>query len=519
MTLDKNILSQLTEIFKMLSSPVEFHILSSEEDEKSVEMTEFIEQLCSTSSLLSFSKEKNEKPGAEFSIFHAGTPTRITFRGIPGGHEFNSLLMAILNSDGKGKNLPDDVTRKRIESLNAPIALTTFVSLSCTNCPDVVQALNIVALLNDGVTHTIIDGGAYPNEADKLGVQAVPSVYVGDKLFSVGKATLGELLDKLENGFGTKQVKDSATPAAIKEFDMLILGGGPAGVSAAIYGARKGLTVGIITREGGGSVSLTGSIDNLITTRTTTGDTLAAELTGNAAYYGAQIYDNRTVSEVNLTEPVKTIRTSSGEIFSSKRLIIATGATPRHLNIPGESEYIGRGVAFCPHCDGPYFKGKDVVIVGGGNAGIEAAIDLAGLCRHVIVLEFLPEMKADEVLLRHLASLSNVDTFVNRQVVEIVGNGKKVTNLMVKNRETQKDYDIAVDGIFIQIGTVPNSNLFEDKLEMNKHGEIITDRHCRTSVSGVYAAGDVATSPFKQIVVAIGEGATAALSAFEDMIH
>lgn len=520
MTLDKDILNQLTEIFKMLESPVEFHIFAKPGDANGQETEDFIRDICSTSPLLSYTRVESDRQGAEFSIFHGGEPTRITFRGIPGGHEFNSLLLAILNADGKGKNLPDEGTLRRIKALKGHVALTSYISLSCTNCPDVVQSLNIIALNNPGITHTVLDGGAYPAEAEKRGVQAVPTVYANDELFSVGRASMGELIEKLEAMFGYEIPAEEATEKApVRDFDILVLGGGPAGAAAAIYAGRKGLKVGVIAREGGGSVSLTGDIDNLITTRSTTGERLAAELKGNTAFYGAEVYENRTATAVNLESARKAVMTSSGETFTGDALIITTGTTPRHLGVPGEVEYTGRGVAFCPHCDGPYFKDKDVVVVGGGNAGIEAAIDLSALCRRVTVLEFLPELKADKVLLDRMDSLSNVEAHVSRQVVEILGDGKKVTSLIIKDRNTDKDYTMPVDGIFIQIGSVPNSDIFKGKLELNKRGEIVTDRNCRTSVPGVYAAGDVATSPYKQIVVAVGEGATASLTAFDDMMR
>lgn len=503
----------------MLDSPVEFRVsVSSATKEKGQEMTDFISDVCSTSPLLRYSVEETERPETEFSLHRAGLDTGITFRGIPGGHEFNSLLLAILNADGKGKNMPDSVTTNRIKAIKGPIALRTFVSLSCTNCPDVVQALNIIALLNPSITHTVIDGGAYPAQAEQAGVQAVPAVFTGKGLFSVGRASLGELIEKLEATFG-HEATDAPTAVEPLHFDMLIIGGGPAGVAAAIYGARKGLYIGIVTKEAGGSVSLTGDIDNLITERHTTGSQLASVLKGNAAHYGVQIFDNRTCKEVQIGDEAKTVITTTGEVFTGKALIIATGTTPRHLNVPGESEYTGRGVAFCPHCDGPYFKGKDVVVIGGGNAGIEAAIDLAALCRKVTVLEFLPELRADQVLLQRMATLPNVDAHTGRQVVEITGDGKKVTGIAIKNRDTREVQTMPADGVFVQIGTIPNSDIFKGRLELNKAGEIVTDRKCRTSASGVYAAGDVATSPFKQIVVAIGEGATAALTAFEDMMR
>jgi len=518
--LDKDILTQLPGIFKMLDSPIELRVRTSAADrDKGKEMTEFIDDVCSTSPLLSYSVEEVEKGNTEFSLFHSGNPTRITFRGIPGGHEFNSLLLAILNADGKGKNLPDPATGERIKAIKGPIALRTFVSLSCTNCPDVVQALNIIALLNPAITHTVIDGGAYPAQAEQKGVQAVPAVFANDELFSVGRISLGELIEKLETTFGYEVTSGKPAGKEHRHFDMLILGGGPAGTAAAIYGARKGLNIGMITKEAGGSVRLTGDIDNLITARHTTGTLLANELKGNAIHYGVQIFDNRTCQEINIGKDAKTVITTSGDVFTCKALIIATGTTPRHLNVPGEIEYTGRGVAFCPHCDGPYFKGKDVVVVGGGNAGIEAAIDLATLCRKVTVLEFLPVLKADQVLLDRMASLPNVETHINSQVIEILGNGKAVTSIDIKKRDTDEDYTLPIDGVFVQIGTIPNSGIVKGRLELNNAGEIVTDRKCRTSAKGVYAAGDVATSPFKQIVVAIGEGATAALTAFEDMMR
>lgn len=504
----------------MLETPVEFHVFTKPEDTKGREMEEFIRDLCSTSPLLSFSVVETDRHEASFSIFHGGEPSRITFKGIPGGHEFNSLLLAILNTDGKGKNLPDDVIRERIRAIKGHVAITSYVSLSCTNCPDVVQALNVIALHNPGITHCVVDGAAYPADAEKRGVQAVPTVYANDKLLSVGRVSLGDLIEKLEAMFGYETLaEEEREKAPARDFDILVLGGGPAGAAAAIYAGRKGLKVGLIAKEGGGSVSLTGDIDNLITTRSTTGERLAAELKGNTAFYGAEIFENRSAVSVSLESARKAVITSSGETFTGDAIIIATGATPRHLGVPGESEYTGRGVAFCPHCDGPYFKDKDVVVVGGGNAGIEAAIDLSAICRHVTVLEFLPELKADKVLLDRMASLSNVEAHVSRQVVEILGDGLRVTSLIIKDRETEKDYTIPVDGVFVQIGSIPNSGLFKDKLEMNKQGEIITDRNCRTSLPMVYAAGDVATSPYKQIVVAVGEGATASLTAFDDLIR
>lgn len=518
MLLDKEILEQLRAIFKMLETPVEFHLFAAPGTQREKETEEFLSQLCSTSELLSYTKVAADADAGEFSIFHGGEPTRITFRGIPGGHEFNSLLLAILNADGKGKNMPDEALRRRIQALKGPIALRTFVSLSCTNCPDVVQALNQVALLNPGVTNTVIDGGAFPEQAKKEGIQAVPTVLASGKIVSVGRASMPDLLSKLEKEFGTVERKDDE-PLPVKHFDVLVLGGGPAGVAAGIYAARKGLKVGLVSNTSGGSVTLTGAIDNLITTRSTTGAALGVELTGNAAFYGVQMFENRNVNHLDLQASPKLLSVDGGETFSGDTLIIATGSSPRRLNIPGEDRYVGKGVAFCPHCDGPYFKGKDVAVIGGGNSGMEAAIDLAGICRHVTLLEFLPELKADEVLIEAARRLPNVEMHTSRQVTEVVGDGSKVTALKVKDRDSGDIKELPIDGVFVQIGTVPGSDLVKGKVELNRAGEITVDRFMRTSVAGVYAAGDVTDGPYKQIVTAIGEGATAAMAAFADRVR
>lgn len=518
MILDQDILAQLRSVFQMLETPVEFHLFAAPGTKRESDMEEFLKQVCSTSELLTYTKIAADADAGEFSIFHGGEPTRITFRGIPGGHEFTSFLLAVINADGKGKNLPDEALSRRIKALRGPIALRTFVSLSCTNCPDVVQALNQVALLNPGVTNTVIDGGAFPAQADKEGIQAVPTVIASGHIISVGRASMPELLSRLEKEFGTMQ-KDDAEPLPVKHFDVLILGGGPAGVAAGIYAARKGLVTGMVSATSGGSVTLTNAIDNLITTRTTTGAELGRELTGNAAHYGVQIFENRNVNHVDLQASPKLVSVDGGEAFTGDLLIMATGSSPRRLGIPGEDAYVGKGVAFCPHCDGPYFKGKDVAVIGGGNSGMEAAIDLAGICRHVTLLEFLPELKADEVLIDAAKALPNVEMHTSRQVMEIIGDGKKVTALKVKDRNTDAITELPIDGVFVQIGTVPGSDLVKGKVNLNRAGEIVVDRFMRTSVSGVYAAGDVTDGPYKQIVTAIGEGATAAMAAFADRVR
>ena len=443
--------------------------------------------------------------------------TGIKFRGIPGGHEFTSLLLAVLNADGKGKNLPDEAIRRRIRALQGDISLQTYVSLTCTNCPDVVQALNIIALLNPHVTHEMVDGALNQEEVDALKIQAVPSVYANGKLLHVGRGSLGELLQKLEEAFGSAPQEDEAPIE--RDFDVLVLGGGPAGASAAIYSARKGLRVAIVAERIGGQVKETVGIENLISVPQTTGAELANALRTHIEHYPIEIFEERKIEKVELQGTEKSVSTVGGEMFHAPAVIIATGASWRKLNVEGEAEYIGRGVAFCPHCDGPFYQGKHVAVIGGGNSGIEAAIDLAGICRKVTVFEFADTLKADQVLQEKAQSLPNVEIFTSSQTVKVDGNEEKVTSIRIKDRLTGEERDFPLDGIFVQIGLAANSAPFRNKLETTPTGEIKIDAFCRTTLPGVYAAGDVSNVPYKQIVIAMGEGAKAALSAFDDRIR
>ena len=401
--------------------------------------------------------------------------------------------------------------------MQGPIRLQTYVSLTCTNCPDIVQALNVVALLNPHITHDTIDGAVFQEEADTLKIQAVPSVYANGKQLHVGRGSLGELLKKLEDTFGSLP-QDNAAPT-LREFDTLVLGGGPAGVSAAIYSARKGLHVAIIAERIGGQVKETVGIENLISVPQTTGSQLADALRTHMGHYPIEIFEDRKIEKAELQGKKKKVFSGGGETFTAPAVIIATGASWRKLNVEGEAEYIGRGVAFCPHCDGPFYQGKHVAVIGGGNSGIEAAIDLAGICRKVTVFEFADTLKADQVLQEKAGSLPNVEIFTSSQTTQVLGDGEKVTGIRVKDRVTDGERDYPLDGIFVQIGLAANSAPFRDTLETTPIGEIKTDSFCRTALPGVYAAGDVSDVPYKQIVIAMGEGAKAALSAFDDRIR
>ena len=483
--LESTLKEQLKGIFAGLNANYTFDISISPAHESRQELLDLLGDVASCSDKISMQVSDGE--GLEFILLKDGAKTGIKFRGVPNGHEFTSLLLAILNSDGKGKNFPDESICNRVKALNGPIHLTTYVSLTCTNCPDVVQALNAMTTLNPQIHHEMVDGAINQAEVDALKIQGVPSVFADGKLIHVGRGEFGELLSKLEAQYG---INESLTEKTVKRYDVVVVGGGPAGASAAIYSARKGLSVAV-----------------------------ADNLRLHMRQYPIDLLEHRRIEKVTIEGNEKVLSTAGGEIFKAPAVIVATGASWRKLNVPGEAEYIGRGVAFCPHCDGPFYKGKHVAVVGGGNSGIEAAIDLAGICSKVTVLEFMDELKADQVLQEKAKSLPNVEIFVSSQTTEVVGNGDKVTGIRTKDRKTGEERVIHLDGIFVQIGLAANSGVFKEIVETNRPGEIVIDAHCRTNVPGIYAAGDVSTVPFKQIIISMGEGAKAALSAFEDRVR
>lgn len=453
--------------------------------------------------------EKEDK-GLSFRIERDGEMLPILFRGIPGGHEFTTLILAILNADGKGK-WPDDGIRNRVKALKGPIKLASYVSTSCVNCPNVVQALNQMALIHPNFEHEMVEGTHFQDEISERKIQGVPAVFAGDTLLHAGKADLAELLDKLEAHYGAGEIESGG----VKEYDVAVIGGGPAGAAAAIYTARKGLKTAIIAERVGGQVNETKGIENLIGTPYTEGPQLAANLFKHLDEYPVDILEHRRVERIDDGER-KTLHIKGGETITTGALVLATGAKWRQLGIPGEKENIGRGVAFCPHCDGPFYKEKPVVVVGGGNSGVEAAIDLAGICSHVTLLEFTDELKADDVLVEKLNSLENATVHLNAAASKVADNGDKVSGIEFTDRLSNETKTVSADGIFVQIGLVPNSAPFADLVELNQMGEIIVDGHCRTDKTGVYAAGDLTTVPYKQIIIAMGEGAKAGLSAFED---
>nr|WP_320117854.1 alkyl hydroperoxide reductase subunit F [uncultured Marinifilum sp.] len=511
--LEQSIKTQVTDLFSSLKNQYTFQIKVASSHPNREELVSLLSDVASCSNQVNV--DILEESGLSFSILKNSNDTNVTFKAVPNGHEFTTLLLAILNLDGIGKNLPDETLAQRIKGISKKIELKSFISLSCTNCPDVVQALNIMAFYNKNISHEIIDGAINQEEAEKLNIQAVPSVYANGEQLHVGRSSLGELLGKIEDQFGSDY---SPQAQENKEYDVIVAGGGPAGVSAAVYSARKGLSVAIVAEKIGGQVTETVSIENMISVPKTTGSELSGNLMKHLNDYPIDILDNRVVEKLDVVDGIKTLTTSLNESLSTPALIIATGASWRKLNIPGESDYIGSGVAFCTHCDGPFYKGKKVVVIGGGNSGLEAAIDLSSIASEVHVLEFMEELKGDQVLQDKLKGLSNVSITTNAQTLSIDGDGNKVTSLTYKDRESGKEEIVTTDGVFVQIGLTANSKVFADTVKTNRIGEIEIDSHCRTNQAGIYAAGDVSIVPYKQIVIAMGEGSKAALSAFDDKI-
>jgi len=512
--LDSGMIEQLKGVFSKLDETVTLRVKQSGHPDRA-QLLEMLNDLSSASEKVRVEHSSETSDAPKFEIVYRGRPNGVSFRGVPGGHEFTSLILSILYSDGKGKQ-PDEGIIKRIRALKGPIRLKTFISLTCENCPEVIQALNLMATLHKDFHHEMVDGGVAQDEVDSLGIQGVPAVIWDGKLLHSGKIQLIDLLGKLETTFGNHGL--SAQEENLGEYDVAVIGGGPAGASAAIYSVRKGLKTILVAERFGGQLQETKGIENMISVPYTEGVKLAAQLSQHVSSYPIRVLEHRRVSQI-AGDKIKRIRLESGEYLDAKTVIVATGAKWRELGIPGEKEHIGQGVAFCAHCDGPFYKGKKVAVVGGGNSGVEAAIDLAGIAREVILLEFGDKLKADGVLVQKLESLSNATIVTQAKSTQIVGDGKKVVALEYMDLVTEKTQRIDLDGVFVQIGLLPNSQFLKGVVELTRYGEIVVDTHGRTSVPGIYAAGDVTTIPFKQIVTAMGDGAKVALTAFEDRLR
>ena len=436
------------------------------------------------------------------------------FAGLPLGHEFTSLVLALLHVGGHPPKVADDVLAQ-VDGLTGRLHFETYFSQSCQNCPDVVQALNLMAARNPNVTHVAIDGALFQSEVDERQVMAVPTVYLNGQRLAQGRMELEELLAKIDSGAAERRARElDGKPV----FDMLIVGGGPAGAAAAIYAARKGLRTGIVADRFGGQVLDTLAIENYISVPETEGPKLAAALEAHVGAYDVDVMKHQRAAKLVPGDPIA-VELESGAKLAARSVVLATGARWRDMNVPGETEYRTRGVTYCPHCDGPLFKGKRVAVIGGGNSGVEAAIDLAGVVAHVTLLEFMDTLKADDILQRKLRSMPNVDIIVNARTTEVVGDGRQVTSLRYEDRATGDMKTLEVAGIFVQIGLLPNTDWLRGTVELSRTGEIVVDERGRTSVPGVFAAGDATTVPYKQIIIATGDGAKAALGAFDHLIR
>lgn len=518
--LSNDILKALKNYTQNMTNKVSL-VLQTGEHSKRQELKEFLSQITSVSDNLELvERNDNLRSPITFYLEVEGKNNGIHFSGIPSGHEFNSLILAILQSSGTELKLDKTLTNM-VENISDKLHFEVFISLSCHNCPDVVQSLNQFALLNNSISSEMIDGGLFKDLIDERNIQGVPSVYLNGELFANGKIDTAQLIDKLIKRF--PNIVESKKTEQLPLQDVTVIGAGPAGVAAAIYAARKGLNVTMIADRIGGQVKDTVGIENLISVPKTTGSELTGNMQAHLSDYDITIKEFLRVDKIEKdasnTKSPKKLHLSSGEIIESKTVIIATGAKWRELGVPGEKENIGSGVAFCPHCDGPFFKGKDVAVVGGGNSGIEAALDLAGMVNHVTVFEFLPELKADQVLVDKAMKHDKITIIKNAAVKEVIAVNGKVAALDYQDRETGELKRQELSGIFVQIGLIPNSEFLNGVVERTQHGEVIIDEKCHTTEPGIFAAGDVSTVPYKQIVIAMGEGAKASLSAFDYIIR
>ena len=515
--LDDSLKTQLAAYLQRLQQPVEL-IASLDAREASTEMRELLEEIAALSPLIRVRLDGGDARRPSFQITRAGDDMGVRFAAIPMGHEFTSLVLALLQAGGHPSKLEPEVI-EQIQALEGDFAFETYMSLTCHNCPDVVQALNLMAVLNPKIRHVAIDGGLFQSEVESRQILAVPMIYLNGQPFASGRMEIGEILAKIDTG---SAARDAAKLAKKDVFDVLIVGGGPAGAAAAVYAARKGIRTGIVAERVGGQTLDTLGIENYISVLETEGPRFAAALEAHARHYGVDIVSGQRVEKL---EPAAqaggaaAITLGNGVQLKGKTIILSTGARWRNVNVPGEAEYKTKGVAYCPHCDGPLFKGKKVAVIGGGNSGVEAAIDLAGVVQHVTLIEFAEQLKADAVLVAKLRSLPNVAIHTSAQTTEIVGDGQKVTGLRYKDRASGTEHTIELAGVFVQIGLVPNTEWLKGAVELSKYGEIIVDARNATSAAGVFAAGDATTVPYKQIIIAAGEGAKAALSAFDHLIR
>ncbi len=522
--IDQNLLDAVKSYSENMTRPITF-VLGNGTHAKRAELVDFLTKIAGTTDKINFDAEATDDslPSAiRFKVVShidgASNDTGIVFSGIPGGHEFTSLILAILQAGGHTLKL-DEGIQKLVKRFNKPLQFQTYVSLSCHSCPEVVQALNQFALLNDGISNEMIDGALFQEQVEANKIQGVPAVFLNGKPFANGLIDTAKLIGKLQEQFPDllSEVEDDAEQ--LEQQDVTIIGAGPAGVAAAIYTARKGLKVTMVADRIGGQVKDTQDIENLISVPLTNGTDLSTNFVKHLAEYNITLKEHVSVKEIGETEEENySIHLNTGETFNTRSIILATGAQWRKLGVPGEEENIGKGVAFCAHCDGPFFKGKDISVIGGGNSGVEAALDLAGIVNHVTVLEFADELKADQVLINKAKEKTNIEFITGAATQEIKATDGKVSYIVYQDRSTGETHERDLSGVFVQIGLVPNTGFIKGFVDLNRFGEIEIDERCRTDRKGIFACGDVTTVPFKQINIAMGEGSKAALSAFEYLV-
>ncbi|WP_137223197.1 alkyl hydroperoxide reductase subunit F [Shewanella sp. MEBiC00475] len=510
--LDANVKNQLKTYLQNLKRPVEL-VVSADDSKKAKELTSLTQDIIDSSDLVSVTYQQGKRTPS-MSVINPQNDSKITFAGLPMGHEFTSLVLALLHSGGHPIKLDADII-EQIRQLPGEFHFETYISLSCQTCPEVIQALNMMAAINPNITNVMIDGALFQQEVSDRNIMSVPSVFLNGEAFSVGAISVVEVLNKLDKNAAGRQAEQLNQKSV---FDMLVVGGGPAGAAAAIYSARKGLNTGIVADKFGGQVAETVGIENFISVSKTEGPKLVANLEAHVNDYDVDIMQNQRALSL-AKNGLFDVTLESGATLSSKTVVLATGARWREMNVPGEQEYRGKGVAYCPHCDGPLFKGKRVAVIGGGNSGIEAAIDLANIVEHVTVLEFDSKLRADEVLQRKAKSMGNITIITQAMTTEVQGDGTRVTSLTYTDRATGDNHNVELAGIFVQIGLVPNTEWLKGVVDMTPRGEIIVDERGQTSIPGVFAAGDVTNTPFKQIIIAMGSGATASLGAFDYLIR
>jgi alkyl hydroperoxide reductase subunit F len=520
--LDPALTQQLTSHLELVQRPVTL-VATVDDGEKSRQMLELLHEVAALSEQVTVERHEagDAEPGRRvpsFDVVRDGTDVSVRFSCIPLGHELTSFVLALLHVGGHPPAVSDEVA-DQIRSVDRDLHFETFLSLSCQNCPDVVQALNAMSALNPRITHEAIDGALFTDEVEQRGVMAVPTVFLDGEMFDQGRMTLEQIVARLDTGASERA---AAEINAKEPFDVLVVGAGPAGVAAAVYAARKGIRTGMVGERIGGQVVDTMAIENFVSIPYTEGPKLAAHLEQHVGEYDVDVVDLQRVSRLvpaEVPDTLHTVELENGAVMRGRTVVLATGARWRHIGVPGEQEYRNSGVTYCPHCDGPLFRGKRVAVVGGGNSGVEAAIDLAGVVEHVTLLEYDGALRADDVLQRKLRSLANVDVRLDADTTEVTGDGSRVTGLTYTDRDSGEGHRLDVEGVFVQIGLLPNTEWLDGTVEVTARNEIVVDDRGATSLPGIFAAGDCTTVPYKQIVTALGQGSTAALSAFDHLIR